>query len=91
MDTYSKFPTPGRRQWAESPDGGMTLGPLYFDDEDLVGPATEQERVCAPVDLVHGGTGFVVEVSPAAALVDQRSVASDGSSPVAERHSSSTS
>src|SRR2546428_4076667 len=36
--------------------------------EDLVGPAAEQERVGAPVDLAHSRPGFVVEVGPSAAL-----------------------
>src|SRR5918999_2709657 len=36
--------------------------------EDLVGPAAEQERVGALVDLVHDRAGFVVEVRPSAAL-----------------------
>src|SRR5919202_2402487 len=36
--------------------------------KDLVGPAAEQERVGALVDLVHERRGFVGEVRPSAAL-----------------------
>src|SRR5438445_7525402 len=46
------------RIWPRSPGAG----------KDLVGPAAEQERVGAPVDLAHDRPGFVVEVGPSAAL-----------------------